>query len=120
MFEATYRVGSVAGALKVDHAVQAGIGRAIALVAMGIKLLLGKDIPTILLAGVRSQWPLYGSSAVHGQGRGSNGGAEGSWGRGSVNIPRRRTRPWRRWATEWKQTGGEALAGGQWIDEGCR
>ena len=67
--EVAYRVSLVAGALKVDHAVQAGVRCAIALVAMAVKLLLGKDIPTVLFAAVRSQRPSDDSSAAHLQGR---------------------------------------------------
>lgn len=48
-------MGAVAVALKVHHAVQAGEGGAIALVAMGIEFLLGEDIPTALHAAVGGQ-----------------------------------------------------------------
>jgi hypothetical protein len=76
--EGAYRVGSVAGALEVRHAVQAGIRCAIALVAVAVELLLGKDIPTVLFAAVRSQRPLIGSSAACLQGGGVQ---SGSWAR---------------------------------------
>ena len=42
-------MGFVGIALEVDHAVQAGIGGAIALVAVAIELLLSEDIPAVLL-----------------------------------------------------------------------
>lgn len=42
-------MGFVGIAFEVDHTVQASIGGAIALVAMAIELLLGEDIPTVLL-----------------------------------------------------------------------
>lgn len=47
----------VAGALEVHHAVETGEGGAIALIAMGIKFLLGEDIPTALDAAVDGQQP---------------------------------------------------------------
>lgn len=45
----TYGVGSVAGAVKVHHAVEAGVGGGVALVAMGVEFLLGEDISTGLV-----------------------------------------------------------------------
>jgi hypothetical protein len=69
-------MGSVAGALEVDHAVQAGVGCAIALVAVGVQLLLSEDIPTVLLAAVRSQRPLYTVVQRTSRGEGPNRTAE--------------------------------------------
>ena len=41
-------MGLVAAAGKVNHAVEAGEGCAVALVAMAVELLLGEDISTVL------------------------------------------------------------------------
>ena len=41
-------MGSVAGAREVDHAVEAGVGCAIALVPVRIQLLLGEYITAVL------------------------------------------------------------------------
>lgn len=69
-----YRVGSVAGAREVDHAVEAGVGCAIALVPVRIQLLLGEHI-TAVLAG-RNQ--LQGASKRHGaEGHGAECAVEG-------------------------------------------
>lgn len=50
-------MGSVAVALEVHHAVQAGEAGAITLVTVRVQLLLGEDIPTVLFAAVGSQFP---------------------------------------------------------------
>lgn len=64
-------MGAVAVALKVHHAVQAGEGGAIALVAMGIEFLLGEDIPTALHAAVGGQrLSCHRSSSWRGRGGG--------------------------------------------------
>jgi hypothetical protein len=62
-----YRVGLVAGAREVDHAVEAGEGCAVALVAVAVELLLCEDISTVLEG---SQSVSEGSRG----GRGSGGG----------------------------------------------
>lgn len=49
----SYRVGSVAGAREVHHAVEAGVGCAIALVPVRVQLLLGEDVTAVLVS--RSQ-----------------------------------------------------------------
>lgn len=87
-------MGSVAGPLEMHHAVQAGEGCAVALVAVAIQLLFREDVPTVLFAAVRSQRP----STVQLQGlRGPIGAAEGGMApRGNINTPRRRTTPWSR------------------------
>lgn len=55
---------SVAGAVEVHHAVEAGEGRPIALVSMAVELLLGEDVPTVLFAAVHRQLLL----AIQGEG----------------------------------------------------
>ena len=48
-------MGSVAGTFKVHHAVQAGVGGAITLIAVGIEFLLGENISAALHAAVGGQ-----------------------------------------------------------------
>lgn len=43
-----YRVGLVGSAGKVDHAIEAGKSRAIALVTVAVEFLLGEDVSTAL------------------------------------------------------------------------
>jgi hypothetical protein len=54
---ATYRVRFVARALEMHHAVKAGEGCAIALIAVPVELLLREDIPTVLNGSVHSELP---------------------------------------------------------------
>jgi hypothetical protein len=50
----SYRMGLVAVALEVGHAIEAGEGSAITLVAVAVELLLGENVSTVLFAAVRS------------------------------------------------------------------
>jgi hypothetical protein len=47
-------MGLVAVALEMDHAVEAGEGGAITLIAVAVEFLLGEDVSTVLFAAVRS------------------------------------------------------------------
>jgi hypothetical protein len=89
-------VRSVAGALEVHHAVEAGEGGAVALVTVGVELLLGEDIPTVLYRADVRKLRMVPSERHSARGRGAAQWGAASWsGRviGGVNIPRRRTRP---------------------------
>lgn len=46
-----YRMSSVAGARKVHHAVEAGVGCAIALISVRVQLFLREDITAVLASG---------------------------------------------------------------------
>jgi hypothetical protein len=69
-----YRVGFVRSAREVNHAVEARKGRAIALVAMSVELLLCENVSTALDG--------HSQHAMHGQGRDPwwGEGKHGTWG----------------------------------------
>ena len=66
-------MGLVRGAGKVDHAVEAGKGRAIALVTVAIEFLLGENVSTAL--------ERHSQLAMRRQGRGRHGGQRAGVGR---------------------------------------
>ena len=78
-----YRVGLVRSSREVHHAVEAGKGRAIALVAVAVKLLLCEDVSTVLSRHSQHTMHVYA---------GAHGGGEVNMGHGA-QVPRRRTTP---------------------------
>lgn len=78
-------MGSVAGPVKVHHAVQTGVRGAIALIAMGIEFLLGEDVPAALCAC--SRWSAAVSqhtqeAGPRAEGRRGGRGCGRQWARG--------------------------------------
>jgi len=92
-------VGAIAGALEVHHAVEAGVGGGVALVAVSIELLLGEDVAAVLRAQDGGQ-------------RGSQSRARGM----GVWCKHKHTSQENDTMVE-GQTGGEELAGRQWKRE---